>query len=340
MIRFLFFLIFAAVLEIPFFLAFTFDPSLLMNHRLEVLGGHGIAIILLFFSEPRGEGWFSPERLWSRNLAAVTAVLSFLGLVAFGIFYLAQRFRRYEVTTSVEEEMDFAPSPHETPLPPSRDLKGDFRERILKEMDILPYAEILAGDDYELKRGAIEQLAFLKTAEAMTLLEQYRSDPSADIRFLVTTALARVKKDFEEELHAARENLRKDPHDINERVSLARVYLQYARSKLADVTTAQAFTSEALFHLQFAVLAEEAPVEDFRLLIGIYRETGDWDAVLQLLDMMGKRGKGSREEIAEIRTEAAYETGRFDNVVSALRKGRAEGHLGPKLSPVADWWGA
>lgn len=336
MMRFLLFWIPAGVLEAPFFLAFTFDSSFLMNQAGLSLGLHAMATVFLFFCEPRGKGWWNPERLWSRNRTAVAAVFPFVGWMAMGLLTFMEKIKPYEVTTSVEEEMDFGAPVHE-----SFTIKSvNKKERILKELDFLPFAEILAGSDTELKRGAIERLAEFRTAGAISLLEKYRSDPSADTRFQVTTALARIKKDFEEELHAARETLQKDTHHVGSRVSLSRIYLQYARSKLLDATTAKSYTSEALYHLEFAALAEEAPAEVFRLLIGVFREQGDWKRVLQILDMMEGRAVGTDEEIAELRLETYHETGRYGDGLKTLRALRASGLLSAKLSPVADWWGA
>lgn len=336
MTRFLLFWIPAGLLEIPFFLAFTFDSSFLMNQASLSLGLHLTATVLLFFCEPRGKGWWNPERLWARNVAAVTAIFPFVGWMAMGLLTFIKKIKPYEVTTSVEEEMDFG-----APARESFTIRNvNKKERILKELDFLPFAEILAGSDTELKRGAIERLVEFRTAGATSLLEKYRSDPSADIRFLVTTALARIKKDFEEELHAARETVQKDTHHIGSRISLARTYLQYARSKLLDATTAKGYMSEALYHLEFSALAEETPAEAFRLLIGIFREQGDWKRVLQILDMMEKRKVETVEKIAEIRLETYHEMGRYGDGLKTLRELRASGLLNAKLSPIADWWGA
>lgn len=325
----------AGVCEIPLMMGFSSTPSLMINHRGLCLTLHGLAVVMMFLCEPRGPGWWSKERPWARNAATWTAFFPFFGWMGLGLLYFANLRSPYHLHATVEEEMDFG-SPTEKRVV----IKGgDPRQRILKELDFMSIGDILAGEDIDLKRGAIERLAEIKTPEAILLLQSFRSNPSTDIRFMVTTALTRIRKEFEEQLHAAKEELIKDNSNTAKRFFLAGVYLQYARSGLLDEGTVRSYVAESLYHLKNATLNEEASVEVFWLLVDIYSEREEWDQVLKVLDAIEQRQKAQPLSIAEKRTEAHYYLGRYSEIPVICNRLRQGGALSGRLSPLADWWG-
>ena len=96
--------------------------------------------------------------------------------------------------------------------------------RVMQQLDFLPLVEVMACDDIDLKRSAIEQLARLRSPDAMKILLQYRRDPSLEVRFYVNSALSRIKKEFDEALDAARRQMQLDVYKVSARIFLAKIY--------------------------------------------------------------------------------------------------------------------
>jgi len=288
----------------------------------------------MFFALPKDKGWFNATRLWARNVAFLTGLFPFLGWLFSGILYWKQV--PYDPKATMEKEMEFGVGSKAGLF----QIQGgaNVRERVLKALDFMPISEIMAGEDGELKRGAIDRLADIKTPESIQLLHQYRTDPNMDIRFFVTTALSRVKKEFEEGLHAAKAEMQKDVYKIEFRIVLARTYLRYARSQLLDETTVKAYEEEALYHLQFSILDEEAPPEVFWILIDIYRAIGNYKRALQVLDVLEKRKKGSFEEVLRTRARILYRLDRYDELAALLKASQKRKGMSPQMSALANWW--
>ncbi|EKD41926.1 MAG: hypothetical protein ACD_73C00439G0001, partial [uncultured bacterium] len=74
------------------------------------------------------------------------------------------------------DDFEFDEFYRDTKIIPLAQIKS-HQERVLTELDFMPLADIMEGNDASLKRGAIERLGELKTPEAIQLLMKYRSDP-------------------------------------------------------------------------------------------------------------------------------------------------------------------
>ncbi len=147
--------------------------------------------------------------------------------------------------------------------------KINIQEQLREALDIEPYADILAGQDLDLKRGAIERLVELKNKDSIALLEKYRSSDSSELRFYVLSALHRVRQDFEEELAAAKLEMQHHFYKVSARVYLAKVYFQYVQSGLLDKNTQDTYLHEAVFHLRECLKSDYAHVHAFETLFEI-----------------------------------------------------------------------
>lgn len=149
------------------------------------------------------------------------------------------------------------------------EIKMNAQEKLREELDLQPYADIMAGQDLELKRGAIERLVELKNKEAIKILEKYRSNDSSELRFYILSALHRVRQEFEEELAAAKSEMQKHVYKVSARVYLAKVYLQYIQSGLLDRVTQKTYLEEAAFHLRECLKTEYAHTHAFEVLLEV-----------------------------------------------------------------------
>lgn len=223
------------------------------------------------------------------------------------------------------------------------DPRLSHRERVLQALDFIPLTDILAGDDVELKRGAVEKLAQLKNPEAIGLLLHYRSNPQAELRFYVTAALTRIKKEYDEELEAAKRELQKARDTARARLFLARVYVQYAGSGLLDEAMAASYRGEALYHLgEIATAQGTDPAvqgEAGRMRLDILMADRSWDQGLAVIAALQARDLGDPGELAKARVQIFYQSGRYAEVAAELAALKAQGLLDKEWRMLADWWG-
>lgn len=313
----------AGLLEAPFtMLLFLPHLAFLERHLFWSLAAHGVAFVLLFKTSPRKSWLF---------------LLPFFGWFFALLPLLSDRSK--EVQLFPEDESWPLPGQPESgqPITPEKlSPNVERKERVLQELDFLSLADILGGTDALLKRGAIERLAQLKTPEAIKVLLTHRTDPSMEIRFYATSALARIKKEFDEELESAKQEMKKDIYKVSARFLLAKRYLSYARSHLLDPETEASYEREALLHLQFVTGSPYGSEEANWLLLEIYRNREAWDQAFAIL------GQGSLNQAGRFEESKAimyYSMGQFDQLASQLATMKAAGSLAKEWVPIAHWWG-
>lgn len=211
--------------------------------------------------------------------------------------------------------------------------------RVARELDFLPLVEILAGDDIPLKRGAIEQLIRLGTPEAIAVLMSRRSDPSMEMRFYVNTAINRLKKEFDEELNAARRQMQMDANNVTTRLNLAKIYLRYADSGLLDPDMVTSYEDEAMYHLIYALNSGSPTRETAQMLINRQIRRRDWNGAEKSVQKSGELRLISAVEAAEYQAEIFYSCKKFDQVAVVMRSIPAGSSLSPSLQTAVLWWG-
>jgi hypothetical protein len=222
---------------------------------------------------------------------------------------------------------------------PVANLSQPRMERIVSALDFVPLVEIFAGSDIDLKRGAIEQLIRLRTPEAIQTLLEHRSDPSLEVRYYINAALARVKNEFDEELDAARHQMHLEVYKNSDRVFLAKIYLQYARSGLLDVELARNYEGEAIFHLTFVIDSQTPTSEAYRVLIECYSAREQW---LQA-EAVVRRARDVRllesSELDRYQVMILYHTRRYCEIAKLMSEMSRAGELPNDWQTAALWWG-
>lgn len=345
-IRFLLFWLMAGVPELPIlFELFKDDDVAFKSLFVSLFACQLLSIVLLFFSVPRGQGWFHHRRVWPRVFAIFIFFLPVFGWLIVGVTRLF-----YMPTENPEEffaEMDrdtIQPAEAAVALPT---VLASHDERVKQELDFMPLTDILAGSDLELKRGAIDKLSKLGTPESIAILFAHRSDPQPEVRFYVTSALTHLKKDMHEELNAAKQRMQNDVSHPQNRLLLAKTYLRQAQTGILDDVTMAAFEQEALHHLKFLQNTAGPPThtESGMLLISVYRLHKDWTSALEILDQVDKEVETTAEPAKTLdwiktRIEILYCSGHYDQVRHELKRLRKLGPTGPEWDAVAFSWGA
>ncbi len=309
------------------FLRDFFRPSLDEMNALRPLLFHLSGSLLLLFSTSKG-------RIYSMLTFFMPGFGWLLSLILFVCDWFSQHHQVKEAS-GYEFELVMQEKPKIL-----LKTKGNYRERILSELDFVPLIDILKGQtDPELKRGAIEKLAELKTPEAVDILLSLRSDPSLEIRFYATSSITRIKKGFDEQLEAAKQEMKKDVYKTSARLFLAKTYLRYTRSHLLDEITTAAYEKEALFHLNACSDSEYVRDENFWLLYEVYSAQNHWDKALETMDRLEKREKADVIAIDQARIEIFYRMGQYEKIPEIFSKITKEGTLNSLWSATANWWG-
>lgn len=336
--RFLVVLLISLFFESPviwnFFSSFKSWPDILTRRLLlfHILA----ALCWLFYEKWTLKSFFSINRYWSRLYTFFILCFPVFGYaIVVGIFFASQSSHK----SIGEIEEDILPDTTEKEtfyLPLS---KKEQRDKVLSELDFIPLVEIMEGSDIQLKRGAIERLADLKSSEAIAILLKYRNDDSSEIRFYVTSSLVKIKADYEEQLDAAKKEMQQDINKISARVFLARIYMNYAICGLLDVATKKTYLKEAIYHLTFSINSPYDKDDAYLLLSEIYLANEDWESLDQLFEtMIQKKGQLS-EALLKQQIVSSFNRGHFKSLVNSLKNLKNSDCSDKNWAALTAWWG-
>lgn len=308
--RFAFYWAAAGVLELPLLALMTSGP-LPVPAWLGVLG-HVAAAGLVFFGPPKGKGWLLPTRHWGAPLALLTLLVPGFGWAASG--WLALKHRQ---------------APHAKDAYRFEDPAGDdvnplagvgtpdaIRRELAEALDVLPAVDALLSRSSELKRGAIETLSRIRTREAVSWIFKARSDIEPEVRFYATTALTRLKRDFETAIQAAERELYRKPGEPANLIALQRIRYEYAVSGMLEAAARDSLLKEARLRLE--TLAERQP-DAARLLFLVERELDPRAAEKRLAKLEADDSKHAARWRRE-RVSLLFSTGRYRELAAILPK--------------------
>lgn len=211
------------------------------------------------------------------------------------------------------------------------------KERIIHELDFTSLADILLGSDLSLKRGAIEKLYQLKTRDSINLLLEHRQNSHPDVRFYVTSALERIKHDYESDFHSAYLEMKKDIYKNSARLLLAKRYIEYRYSGLLDEGLNKKYFEESLFHLRIIVKSAVPLEEAHWIILDLYKEqpfkykTDIFD-IIQRLESHG----ADQERIQRAKAEFLFLLQNYESMKKVLVSLSKD----PDFGSLASWWGA
>lgn len=297
-------------------------------------GCHGISAVLAALAVVHRDGLFNLSQRWTWWIFLWVLLLPGAGL-AFGGILVGTGWKSFTPKAGGYEEDELATT-ISVVLPKLAEASSI---RIAKELDFVPLVELLAGDDLNLKRGAVEQLTRLRTPEAIQVLMSHRSDPSMEMRFYVNSSLVQIKKELDEGLDAARYQMRMDVDNVADRLNLARIYLLYVRSGLLDSDLKVAYEKEAFFHLTFVLNSNTPTREAVQMLIMDQIQLRNWDRVEETARKAHELKLISDAELAEYRAEILYYRKQFGKIVNELRSISNEPSLSADWQSTLLWWG-
>lgn len=239
------------------------------------LGAHfmSAASFLAVTPKPRsipGIGYYYP-----RFAAMLTFFLPGLGIVGISLTMLGLRYMKSQGLAEEYKEKSFEDEVFNVEVP------TDITSFLLDEIDVHPIADILAGEDVPMKRGAVNLLRRIGSAEAVALLRKSLSDSNAEIRFYAHTALTRLEEDYVRQIEDSRFKAERfeRPKSYAE---LAMTYRNYARSGLPETSMQQYYLQKSCEAWEKAL--EKDPVNlEYRLkLAEEYADSGRYDESVKI----------------------------------------------------------
>lgn len=300
------------------------------------VAAHFAAAALVFFAAPKEKGWLKKSRHWGAPLGTIALLLPGIGWALAGWLLLGHGDAPYD-----KEAYRFDDESAEEVNPLAALGTAAAVERELADaLDVIPAVDALLSRTPALKRGAIETLARIRTFEAIAWIFKARADDDPEVRFYATSALTRLKRDFETAIQAAEREAYKRPGEFPAQLALQRVRYEYAASGILDAN-ARAGILEGC-RAKLAPSAERRP-EAARLLYLVERTLAP-ERALGLLDRLEAADPERVHRWTKERAELLFSLGRLKEL-RALMKLRAPhfeqepiGVDGHDWRSVVLWW--
>ncbi len=240
----------------------------------------GLSFLLFTTAKPRalpGIGYYYP-----RIAALFSVFMPIIGLVGISLTLLMARvFMDSHGLAEEYKEKAYEAADVDVDLP------TDVTEFLYDEIDVHPIADVLSGDDMGMKRGAVNLLRRIGSAEAVKLLRKSLSDENAEVRFYAHTALTRLEEDYAVSLEKARFKVERY-NSAQAHAELAATCRNYARSALPEINMQEQSLEEACEHWKLAVEMDPDNMDYFMRLAEIYTETRKYSEALNVYSDMVK----------------------------------------------------
>jgi hypothetical protein len=299
-----------------------------------VLALHVLASGILFFAPPREKGWLMRSRHWGLHLALTQLFLPAIGWALAGWLVRSHAdapFAKDAYRFQTEDDGSDG-------LSANLGTQEAIRRELAEAADVLPAVDALLSRDPALKRGAIEALARLRSPEAIRWIFRARADKDPETRFFATSALTRLKRDFEAAIHSAEKEAVSKPGVQAAQLAVPRIRCEYAASGILDPKTRDAVFEECRLQLRPAA---ERGLDALRLLYRVERLL-DRERALEVLDRLDQADPSAKPRWLRERAETLFELGRHADLKRLLREEASvaeEGVLSePDWRAAALWW--
>ena len=129
--------------------------------------------------------------------------------------------------------------------PERSDAHMDLKDFFDEELSVQPVMDILAGHDDNLKRGAIDTLRRIATADAVGILKKCLADASPEVRYNAHTALTRLDESHNRLIKKAQDKLDAGDRQADDHSDYANRCADYAQSGLLDDDTRRHYLTMA-----------------------------------------------------------------------------------------------
>jgi len=313
-LRFLILWIVAGIFEFPALAMMSGWPLPLPWHVGFVM--HCVSAALVFLAPPPERGYFRPTRHWGESLGLISLLVPGAGWAAAGWLVLDNAKAPYDKDAYIfHDEMDDDANPTA-----AMGEQQTIAVAMADAHDVIPAVDALLSGSSALKRGAIETLARIQTAEAIGWIQKARSESDPEVRFYATTALTRLKHEFETAIHAAEREVFAAPSEIPPQISLQRVRYEYAVSGMLEGDASTTLLEECRKRL--TPLAQR--YEDAARMLSLVEKKLAPERAFAVLDRLEDFAPERRSRWVRERAELLFSLGRAHEVKTLLSAHRAE----------------
>lgn len=337
-IRFYLFWTLSIILEYPALVLF-FNPEFQSNPTilLQSLSAHLMSSTCLFFSYPKHITWFYHKRKWPQFFFNISFFLPILGHLIVIVIYLS--FQKKEFGShEIFEEADHFLNQTNRALFERRQFFSQ-KQKIKDAINFLPLVDILEGNDLALKRSAIDKLSSLSNPDSIRTLKKYKDDESSEVRFFVTSAILRIKKDFEEEIEYAKKQIQKNPDEIGLKLAVSNLYLRFYHSHLLEDHDAEPLLNNAAFQLESALKIDPKNKTVLQKLLECYRIQNNDNEVLNTAQKLVNLDAINLNEYNLIEIQTLYRKRNFSKITPKLKE-LDKATLDKQWSAFSSWWTA
>jgi hypothetical protein len=298
---------------------------------------HVFCAIFVFLGPPPEKGYFKRTRHWGAPLSVITLFLPGIGWALSGWVVMSNSNSPYDKDAYTFEEESIGDGNPVAALGSPESIKREMADAL----DVMPAVDALLSDVPGLKRGAIETLSRIQTEEAISWIQKARSETDPEVRFYATTALTRLKHEFDISILAAEREVYQNPGDIKPQLALQRIRYEYAMSGMLDVDGKLSLLTECREKL---LPQADRSIDSARLLYLIERVL-EPERAFSALDRLEKAMPERRRRWVQERAELLFDQGRFAEIRTLLRE-YSESAAAQKASEEEDrewhsailWW--
>ncbi|MFN3200232.1 MAG: HEAT repeat domain-containing protein [Bradymonadia bacterium] len=203
--------------------------------------------------------------------------------------------------------------------------------------DIEVIAEALDDADVQLRLGAVEALARRTDPEAVRLLQRARENASFEVRFRAVSALGTLGLRYSRRIAQARRALEERPADLDLRVALAKLYLEYHRLGVEDAQAGRTMLDAANALFQQVSEHQRLPVSELVDWARCMTELGRPAEAFELLSQRERAGDTAGELLATL-AEICFHRGALDEVRRYSREALATGALKAATRDTLQHW--
>jgi hypothetical protein len=264
----------------------------------------------------------------------LTGTLAFLGFPVFGmlavvvgsLFSAVLFARRPPFVSWDEREFDEAHPPDSPVL-----------AELAPALKVEPLADLLTGDDPDLKRAAVDALLKTQGHLAIGNLKTLLHDRDLEVRLSASLRLVALEDELGQDIQTAQAAVEQSPDNAGAWSSLARACVKYASSGLVDDSASRQYLSHAVD--AYAAALRLFP-RQHRLALAIgraYLELGELALAQPLLEHAAQ-GEAERIEAQVLLMDVAYRRGAL--VQLARRAAVALGETPPSHHErqFLEWW--
>ncbi len=146
-------------------------------------------------------------------------------------------------------------------------IEQEWSERLLEELDIEPFVDILKRGDIELKKGVISKLADIANPISIKLLKLALSNIDAEVRLMASKALSGLEEEMLDDILTTQIAAERDHKNVTAQNELGHMLYRYANVGLLDQAT-QKFYFEKSIHAYLSSLQVNSKQEDILMLVG------------------------------------------------------------------------